>query len=175
MEHIAVDAEGQVYGTYLSPGRVTATDATTGTTTVLGSPTIQTYGAELSVDEQTLYVAGYSAADPTIYAYDRAGGGWGTERVLATVAGSVGFGGLAVDACDNVYAIHDGTRLLRWGPDGGEPEVLLERDAGAFMTNLQWGSGVGGWDATSLYIVDRSFSSPAYYEVPVGVPSKRYP
>lgn len=82
--------------------------------------------------------------------------------------------GMGVDACDNVYAIHQGRSLLRYPPAGGEPEVVLDAGPNAFMTNLQWGSGVGGWDALSIYITDRSFSTPGYYEVPVGVPSKRY-
>jgi hypothetical protein len=82
--------------------------------------------------------------------------------------------GMGVDACDNVYAIHGGRRLLRYSSDGGEPDVVLDAGPDAFMTNLQWGSGLGGWDALSIYITDRSLSTPGYYEVPVGVRSKGY-
>ena len=42
------------------------------------------------------------------------------------------------------------------------------------MTNLQWGSGIGGWAADKIYITDRNFSTPTYYEVDVGVGSKPY-
>ncbi len=82
--------------------------------------------------------------------------------------------GMGVDACDNVYALHEGRRLLRFPAGGGPAETLVDVGAGAWMTNLQWGSGVGGWMADAIYITDRDFQNPAYYEVPVGVPSKPY-
>jgi sugar lactone lactonase YvrE len=79
---------------------------------------------------------------------------------------------MGVDACDNVYAIEAARRVVRFSPDGGEPETLFEVPAGAWMTNLQWGSGVGGWGSRMLYVTDRSRAAPVYYEVPLGVPSK---
>jgi len=80
--------------------------------------------------------------------------------------------GMGVDACGNVYALHDGLRLLRYPTTGGTPELLAELPPGAWATNLQWGSGEGGWDDHSLYITDRG--NAVYYELPVAVPSKPY-
>jgi sugar lactone lactonase YvrE len=85
-----------------------------------------------------------------------------------------GFGellGLGVDVCDNVYAVYNGNQLLRYSPEGGTPEVLVEGPDDAWFTNLQWGSGVGGWDDHVLYINDRS-ESAVYWAVQVEVPSK---
>ena len=80
--------------------------------------------------------------------------------------------GMGVDLCGNVYALHEGQRLLRYPVDGGPPETLMDLQAYGWMTNLQWGSGVGGWDDHSIYITDRG--NTAFYEVAVGVPSKIY-
>jgi hypothetical protein len=80
--------------------------------------------------------------------------------------------GMAVDACDNVYALWEGDALLRWPASGGAPETLMEVPAGAWMTNMQWGSGVGGWGADRLFITDRQTLAPAYYEVHLGVADK---
>ena len=82
--------------------------------------------------------------------------------------------GMGVDICDNVYALHEGLRLLRYPPTGGDPEVLMELPGYGWLTNLQWGSGVGGWDDHTIYITDRNGNAPAYHAVPVGVPSKPY-
>ena len=80
--------------------------------------------------------------------------------------------GMGVDACDNVYALWNGEVLIRWPVTGGASEVLFTAPAGAWLSNLQWGSGVGGWDAHSIYITDRQIGGGGYYEVPVGVPAK---
>ena len=82
--------------------------------------------------------------------------------------------GMGVDGCDNVYALHEGESLLRYAPTGGTAEVLMELPGYGWMTNLQWGSGLGGWDTRAIYITDRNATAPAYYEVDVGVPSKTY-
>jgi hypothetical protein len=81
---------------------------------------------------------------------------------------------MGVDICDNVYALHQGERLLRYPPDGGDPEVLIELPGYGWMTNLQWGSGHGGWDDHAIYMTDRNGAAPVYYEVAVGVGSKPY-
>ena len=79
--------------------------------------------------------------------------------------------GMGVDRCGNVYILHDGRRLLRYPATGGSPETLLELPSG-WMTNLQWGSGIGGWDDQSVYLTDRG--NDVFYEVVVGVPAKIY-
>lgn len=83
--------------------------------------------------------------------------------------------GMGVDACDNVYVVGstaDGVSTLwRYPVAGGEPEVLLERPGG-WLSNLQWGRGVGGWESDVLYVVDRAAQASGYDAVRVGVVEK---
>ncbi len=39
-----------------------------------------------------------------------------------------------------------------------------------WIPNFQWGSGVGGWDEETIYLLD--ISADKMYEIPVGVPEK---
>ncbi|NCG20257.1 MAG: hypothetical protein GWP91_14710 [Rhodobacterales bacterium] len=55
---------------------------------------------------------------------------------------------------------------------GGAVALAVDITEFAFMSSLNFGIGVGGWDANSLYIMD--FSGKVY-ETPVGVPSKWEP
>jgi sugar lactone lactonase YvrE len=93
------------------------------------------------------------------------------ERLWTAPSGSPELLGLGVDACGNLYGLSGG-RLLRFSGGTGAPELLM--DGGGFTTNLQWGSGIGGWDALAVYVTDRGGDSP-YYEVDVGVPAKQMP
>jgi len=57
----------------------------------------------------------------------------------------------------------------RW-PDGAAIAPSDELGADADLPNLQWGSGIGGWDRETLYVVD--FSADRLFEVQVGVTDK---
>jgi len=136
-----------------------------------GSPN----GASLSVDGATLYVSaregvwavplnvdGHPSGIPTLWA--------------AAPSDAWEMLGMGVDACDHVYVVGSTvsgvSTLWRYAAGGGAtPEVLLERP-GAWLTNLQWGSGVGGWDEQVLYVVDREIGAGGYDAVAVGVPEK---
>ncbi len=152
-------------------------DPTTGDheLTLARAPWLTPNGGSLSVDGATLYVSardgiwgvpldadGHPAGFPTLWADPPVG----ASEML----------GMGVDACDNVYVVGTtaaavGT-LWRYAAGGGAvPEVLLERPGGA-LTNMQWGSGIGGWDTQILYVVDRSSSNGGYDAVEVGVPEK---
>jgi hypothetical protein len=76
--------------------------------------------------------------------------------------------GLDVDACGDLYGLFSGS-LFRVPAAGGEPELL--GTGGRFTTNLQCGSGLGGWDH-AIYVVDRDPARPPFTKVPVGVPEK---
>lgn len=78
--------------------------------------------------------------------------------------------GIGVDACDDVYALAGGT-LFRVPSAGGPPEVLWTGGSTS-TTNLQWGSGLGGWDAQAVYVVDRQVDHPPFVEIAVGVGEK---
>jgi len=74
------------------------------------------------------------------------GGGW--------VEGG-GLDGIAVDACGNVYVTEYVVgRVWRWGPDGDGPDLVAELPA-YWIPNMDFGVGVGGWDTTRLWVVER--------------------
>ena len=80
--------------------------------------------------------------------------------------------GLGVDACDNVYAL-DATAaaVLRIRPQDAAVEVLVEAGVDSVaLGNLQWGSGIGGWDRETLYVLD--VVGDRVVEIEVGVPDK---
>jgi len=163
---IDVDAEGVVYGSYLSPGRVTATDSTSGNTDLLGQPTVQTYGVALSPDEQRLYVAGYSPSDSTVYALDRTAEGWGAPQAVASFGN--GLGGMATDVCGNLYVVQpNGCKLFRMAPDGTHEE-LADLGAVSFCASVAFGSGLGGWARDTLYMA--TYDEVRAFEV--GVPGR---
>ena len=67
-------------------------------------------------------------------------------------------------------------KVWRIPPNGQNPLVIVDLSAEtSWIPNMQWGSGVGGWDPLVLYV--RDISSGRMFEVPVGVPSKprKYP
>ena len=87
--------------------------------------------------------------------------------MLATVAGSLGFGGLAVDACDNVYAVEP-QRCRVWRIDPlGAAEVVADASA-SFCASVEFGSGLGGWSATTLYMA--TYDEVVAFDV--GVPGR---
>ena len=129
-------------------------------------------GMTFSEDYSTLYIGTMNG----IYAVsvDAAGTPTGAPQLWAESPDGGELLGMGVDRCGNVYALHDGQRLLRFDAETAAPETLMDLQAYGWMTNLQWGSGLGGWQSTAIYITDRNASAPVYYEVDVGVPSKIY-
>lgn len=79
-----------------------------------------------------------------------------------------GLDGVAVDACDNVWVTEYTLGYVwRFGPEGGEAELAVDTNT-FWIPNLHWGSGVGGWDANTLYIQDRF--SDELLAAPTGIP-----
>jgi sugar lactone lactonase YvrE len=78
-----------------------------------------------------------------------------------------GIDGLGVDACGNVYASeYDYSNLWRISPDG-TIEKLATLSA-AWIPNMKWGRGVGGFESDVLYVADRD--EGGLFAVSVGVP-----
>ncbi len=64
-----------------------------------------------------------------------------------------GLDALAVDECGNVYSTEYITgHLWRFSPDG--ERKLVAALPTAYPSSLHWGTGVGGWDADTLYVMD---------------------
>ena len=76
---------------------------------------------------------------------------------------------LAVDACGNVYATEYVTGHLWRFTSEGERELVAALPS-AHPSSLHWGSGVGGWDENTLYVMDTS--NDQLFELNVGVAGK---
>lgn len=123
-------------------------------------------GITRSLDGQTMYVSDLTGIWSFPLGPDGRPAGPVT-RFADAPAGVSALLGMGVDACGNVYVVGSG-RVLRFGPSGGAAEQLWAEPT-AYLTNLQWGSGVGGWSATHLFVVDQR---GAYHELDVGVGEK---
>jgi hypothetical protein len=168
---LEIDMDGFVYVAEQASGMVRRVDPDTGEFIILATDLNQPNGLSFDPSYTTLYVDSYGGG--VVYAIPV--GPDGTPGEVWNFAGLVGTGlhdGMGVDACGNVYICDYGmTTVMRISPDGLtiEPVVDLGPDS-TWIPNLQWGSGVGGWDEMSIYVND---IEPLYtYEVPVGVPSK---
>lgn len=78
-----------------------------------------------------------------------------------------GIDGLGVDACGNVYATEYAYGIVwRISPDG-QIERLADLPS-AWIPNLKWGRGIGGFSKDVLYVADRQGSY--LFALSVGVP-----
>ncbi|MFV8751545.1 SMP-30/gluconolactonase/LRE family protein [Nannocystaceae bacterium ST9] len=100
---------------------------------------------------------------------------WGTLPVPASDEGHTLVDGLGVDACGNVYAAEFYSKGLYRIPDGGGVgEQLVEWSEIEYGHGLQWGSGMGDWSETSLFL-PQPYNAFNVVQVEIGVPSKPRP
>jgi len=63
--------------------------------------------------------------------------------------------GMTTDLCGNLYVVRMDGQLFRIGADG-VPIVYVDFDGSdRVLTSVHFGSGVGGWEADHLYVMDR--------------------
>ncbi|PRP92815.1 hypothetical protein ENSA5_47280 [Enhygromyxa salina] len=83
--------------------------------------------------------------------------------------------GLGVDACGNLYVAEFHSRgLYKIPAGGGAGELFVGWEPFRYGHGLQWGSGIGDWSATSLYL-PQPYNEFNVIEVEVGVPQKQQP
>lgn len=150
-------------------GRLVRADPILGTTeVVLASDSNDPYrgnisGVTFSAAFDALYFGTYAG---TVWRLPVDAAGYPTGAPALVWAFDVGgVLGMGVDACDNLYVLHGG--LHRFVGGQGAPELLVTDPA---MTNLQWGSGAGGWADTQLYVVEPQLG--LFQQLDVGVPAK---
>ena len=81
----------------------------------------------------------------------------------------VGFDGLGVDVCGNVYVTEYVAGILwRVNTDGTTEVVADFSEHTDWIPNIRWGTGVGGWETRMLYVMDRD--GDRVYEVDLGIP-----
>lgn len=173
---LTVDMNGWVYLTEHDANKVLRVHPFTGETTVLTTEISSPNGVTFSPDYKTLYIGGFSGKK-IIYAMSISPTGVPGKLIKwATNVGSGWLDGMAVDACGNVYIADYGTtKILKLPPDGSSWEVFIDGSDwdGAYLPNLQWGSGVGGWSPTSVFLPDGW--NKGVFEVDIGVPGKPVP
>jgi hypothetical protein len=98
---------------------------------------------------------------------------WGTLPI--PVSDDTLVDGLGVDACGNVYVAEFYSKgLYRIPVGGGEGEQLVEWSEIEYGHGLQWGSGLGDWSETALFL-PQPYNDFNVVEVEVGVPSRPQP
>ena len=173
---LTVDLDGWVYLTEHDANKVLRVHPFTGETTTLTTEISSPNGVTFSPDYKTLYIGGFSGKK-IIYAMSISPNGVPGKLIKwAKDVGSGWLDGMAVDACGNVYIADYGTtKILKLPPDGSSWEVFIDGSTwdGAYLPNLQWGSGVGGWSQTSVFLPDGW--NKGVFEVDIGVPGKPVP
>jgi hypothetical protein len=80
---------------------------------------------------------------------------------------------IGADACGNIYvAEFYAAALYRISP-AGEITALYEGDQNTYGHGFAWGSGIGGWRADAIYLV-QPYNDNAVRELVIGVPSSTW-
>jgi hypothetical protein len=173
---IIIDLNGWIYFSEHDNNQVRRVHPYTGEYTVLTDEVSSPNGLTFSPDYSTLYIGGFNGSG-VVYAMSISPEG--TPGKLVQWATNVGTGwldGMATDACGNVYiADYGATVIYRISPDGQDVDKVISGAgiSNAYLPNMQWGSGVGGWDPLSLYLPDGW--NKGVFEVQIGVPSAPVP
>ena len=176
---LAVHLDGRVIVTEHDAKRVLQVDPYENTSNVISQGVIKNpNGAAFSPDYSRLYIAGFSGVG-TIYAFPvDSEGEIGDLFEWKTDVGTGWLDGIGVDLCSNVYiADYYATKVFRFDKDGNGQTTVMEGQSGTntYLPNMQWGSGLGGWDNKKLYLPDGW--NKDVFEVDMGVPGipKPYP
>jgi len=173
---LEVDLDGFVYAAEQSGGKVRRIDSETGDFTVIAEDLSNPNGVSFSPDYKTLYVGSFGGG--MIYAIEFDDEGQpGEATIFVDELGGGQLDGMAVDACGNIY-VDEYIAAIVWriSPDGQDRQQVIDLSADTtWIPNMQWGSGVGGWETETLYVLD--IASDQMYETPIGVPDKyrKYP
>ncbi len=168
---LEIDLQGWVYFTEHDADVVWRVHPFTGDKTMITNEISNPNGLSFSPDYKTLYIGGFNG-NPTIYAMSISPDGVPGKLVPFASVGTGWHDGMAVDACGNVYvADYSESKIYRITPDGQSSKVIIDgKSLGAYLPNMQWGTGVGGWDQLSLYLPNGW--AKEVFEVKIGVPSK---
>jgi hypothetical protein len=173
---IIIDLNGWIYFSEHDNSQVRRVHPYTGEYTVLTNEVSSPNGLTFSPDYSTLYIGGFNGSG-IVYAMSISPEGIPGKLVeWATNVGTGWLDGMATDACGNVYiADYGATVIYRISPDGQDVDKVISGAgiSNAYLPNMQWGSGIGGWDPLSLYLPDGW--NKGVFEVQIGVPSAPVP
>jgi hypothetical protein len=164
---IAVGLDGFVYLT-MSTGQVRRINANGGAYTVLVNEAARSFdGITFSPDHKTLYVNEESGKVSKM-SIDAAGAA-GPLQQIADLSGESILDGMTIDECGNLYVVQMSGVVWRVTPAGEKTKVVV-LPAGAFICAVNFGSGIGGWKNTALYIMNFSMG---VHEVELGFRGKK--
>jgi streptogramin lyase len=171
------DNKGRITVAEQSASQLRRVDPMTGEFEILATGLNAPNGVSYSPDYKTVYVGSFGGGVIYKVPLDAQDKPMPHSILAQGFADGGSFDGMGVDACGNVYVCeYVAAKVWRVSPDGMSSELVvnLSGETG-WIPNMQWGSGVGGWDPMVLYV--RDISSEKMYEVPVGVPQKprKYP
>lgn len=127
-------------------------------------------GIAFNVDYTKLY---YNSETGLIrqLAFTEGGEPTGEPSDFATIPVQEILDGMTVDECDNLYVVEMLGTIWRVSADG-TMEVAVSLPPKALYSALNFGSGIGGWEADHLYIMSLI---GGVYEVDMGVQGKPLP
>lgn len=171
------DNSGRITVAEQNAGQVRRVDPDTGEFDILATNLNNPNGVSYSPDYKTVYVGSFGGGIIYAIKLDAQDKPISQGIFAQNFAQGGSFDGMGVDACGNVYVCeYVAAKVWRIPPSGQGAEVVVDLSAETgWIPNMQWGSGIGGWDPEVLYV--RDISSGKMYEVPVGVPGKprKYP
>lgn len=160
---IGIDAAGDLwianYGRFLRL-RAGATDPEV----VVDLPNTDLDGVTFSPDEQRVWFNGDETGDVWAVDLDAA-----REVVSVTVETTLPLNGaqldgMTTDECGNLYVLRTDGTLWRYRTDRTLEPLLGSQFS--YASAISFGSGVGGWDRGTLYVMDRG---TGLYELPIGL------
>lgn len=168
---LEVDRQNRAYVADNSTGTIHMVDVYTQDHWIVATGLASPNGVILSPDQQVLYVGSFGGN--VIYGIPRLSETtWGRPRILVRDPLNGGFDGINVDVCGNVYYTEFiAGNVWRVTPDGTRIDRMV-RLPSAWIPNMRWGSGVGGWDPNKLYVADRQ--GAGLFEIDVGMTGPRH-
>lgn len=169
---IAVDDQGFIFVTAFD--QILRVDPVTGvSTTLITLPGLDLDGLVFAPGFLRLW---FNYDEESIVAYldlDTSGNVLATKTVVQLPQFGGELDGMTMDECGNVYAIETDGSLYRVFPDG-TAELLLTLGGvdGMTTSSLHFGSGIGGWEADHLYVINRY---GGMFEVEIGIPGRKDP
>ena len=170
---IEIGIDGNVYVAEQTGGRVRRVDPDTGDFTILVEGLNNPNGISFSPDYSMLYIGSFGGGMIYKLPVDPDGNPGALDILVPNVGGGM-LDGMGVDACGNIYVCeYVAAKVWRISPDGQHMAPIVNfSNHTSWIPNMQWGSGVGGWEENVLYVLD--IASNTFYEVEVEVPAKPY-
>jgi streptogramin lyase len=174
---VKMGPDGKLWaGTDENGGNLVRVDPATGARELLvDDPRFNARSIDFSPDYTKLYMGTYFG-DGRVWVVDLDANYdiVGDPYVFAdNVGNGIEHDALGVDFCGNVYVVDYGTlTMYRLTPDG-QKSVYLEFSNEHYGHGIAWGSGIGGWSPTTIYLPEPWYGDTVI-SIEVGVPSRSY-